>query len=392
MRLLIVSNMEHYGGAHGPVSPWASAIGEIDALATISNEVRHICALHSGEPPPGAVGYRSPNVQVVPVRPTGGRGWRAKAGVVAAIPAYAREIQAQLDWADAVQVRAPSNIAIPALALLAARRTPARRWIKYAGEWNGRPGEPAAYRLQRTILRWNAARARVGVCGPEANSKHLFWVPNPSLWRDQIDRAELETREKRLSRPLELLFAGRLDGFKGADRAIAIVPQLRRLGIKAVLRIAGAGPQLGTLRRRAAEAGVSPQVIFYGWLDRESLHRLYVRAHGIVAPSETEGWPKVLSEAMAHRVVPFAAAVGAVPETLARARAGKALPPGSAGLWASEIAKTAGDAEEWRREADRAQAASRAYSYERYLESARLLLDCPETADSPRGVLAEEVR
>jgi glycosyltransferase involved in cell wall biosynthesis len=133
-------------------------------------------------------------------------------------------------------------------------------------------------------------------------------------------------------------------------------------------------------------------VIFYGWLDRESLHRLYVRAHGIVAPSETEGWPKVLSEAMAHRVVPFAAAVGAVPETLARARAGKALPPGSAGLWASEIAKTAGDAEEWRRQADRAQAASRSFSYERYLESARLLLDCPETADSPRGVLAEEVR
>jgi len=392
LRLLVVSNMEHYSGPDGPVSPWASAVGEIDALATISSELRHVCALHPGTPPKGAVRYQSSSVRVVPVRPEGGRGWRAKARVAAALPEYAREIGVQLDWAEAVQVRSPANTALPALALLALRRRPVRRWIKYAGEWQARPGEPLTYRLQRELLRWNVARAKVGVCEPEPGDEHLFWVPNPSLSQDQIDQAELQTREKRLSRPMELLFAGRLDEFKGADRAIDVLAQLKVRGIHCVLRIAGAGSQLETLRRRAVEMDVSSRVIFHGWLDRGSLHRLYSRAHVILAPSATEGWPKVLSEAMAHRVVPLAAAVGAIPSTLARAQTGKAFPAGGAGLWADEIADLARDHAEWRRQADRAQATAPTFSYERYLDSARRMLGCSDLAETPSRTLAQEVR
>jgi len=389
MRLLVLSNMEHYASADGLASPWASAVGEIDALATLAREVRHVCALHPGVPPPGAAAYRAANVRTIPVRATGGRGWRHKLRVAAEIPAYARIISPQLSWADAVHVRAPASVAAVALTMLALRRDPTRRWIKYAGEWNGSPGEPFSYRLQRAALRWNIGRGKVGVCEPDAEDGKRLWVPNPSLSLADVEQAARRTQAKRLGvGPLEIVMAGRLDANKGADRALKILSCLRDRGVNAVLRIAGAGAQMERLGELAIDHRVETRTIFHGWLDQERLARLFERAHVIVAPSKTEGWPKVLSEAMAYRVVPLASAVGAIPGTLARAGAGAALPWDAPSEWAARIAGWAADPGEWRRQADLAQDAARTFTYESYLERARAILGCSAEAQARAAVFA----
>ena len=181
MKLLIVSNMAHYPDGGAIVCPWRAAIGEIDALASIASEVRHVAALHPGEPPPGSMAYRGGNVRLKLLPAVGGLGWRAKSRVLAATASWRRVLREELEWADAVQVRAPCNIALVALGLLAVRRKPERRWVKYAGQWRGRRREPLSYWLQRAILRTGLIRAWIGVNEPDAVEGSVRCVANPSF-------------------------------------------------------------------------------------------------------------------------------------------------------------------------------------------------------------------
>lgn len=382
MRLLIVSNMAHYYANGAIVSPWRAAVGEIDALASLADEVRHLAALHDGPPPPGSVSYREPNVRPLLLEPVGGRGATAKLRAAAAVPGWFRTLGRELDRTDAVQVRSPCNIAAVATLLLALRQEPGVRWVKYAGEWKGRRGEPFSYRLQRALLRSGAVRAAVGMGDPSAESGSVRYVPHPSFSDADAERAERATRDKTIDGPVRLLFAGRLERAKGVGRTIRILSSLIRRGVDASLEIAGSGSELSRLRDELSASGAASRVTFLGWLDAERLEQAYERAHFLLLPSDTEGWAKALSEAAARRAVPLAGDCGGAPAILGGIGAGAALPVDDLEAWADRIAETASQPDRWRREADRCCAAARRFTYERYLETARILLHAPRKAES----------
>lgn len=374
MQLLIVSNMAHYAANGEIVTPWRAAAGEIDALASISEQVRHVAALHPGPAPAGSVPYRASNVRPLLLEAAGGRGFLPKLKAAAKIPGWVRTVRRELKTADAVQVRCPCNISVPTLALLAARRDPARRWVKYAGEWRSRRREPLSYRLQRALLRSGLVGAKVGVADPDAQRGTVRYVPNPSLSAADVARAEAATRDKRLGEEVRLLFAGRLDRAKGVERAIRILAELRRRGVPAALEIAGAGPDLERLQPTLTATGAASSVTFLGWLERERLEQAYARAHFVLLPSDTEGWAKALSEGLAFRAVPLASDSGGAPAILRSIGGGAALPPEQVDLWAERIERLTADPSLWRKEADRCRAAAGEFTYERYLDYARDML------------------
>ena len=56
--------------------------------------------------------------------------------------------------------------------------------------------------------------------------------------------------------------------------------------------------------------------------------KFYSPAHFFLLPSSSsEGWPKVLSEAMAYGVVPIASSISSIPQILREAGSGKTFPP-----------------------------------------------------------------
>jgi glycosyltransferase involved in cell wall biosynthesis len=88
---------------------------------------------------------------------------------------------------------------------------------------------------------------------------------------------------------------GRLHVNKGLDvmlRALTLLPDVR-------LRIAGDGPELGSLQALAAELGVTDRVDFCGWVEAaDYLHGLDL----FVLPSRVEPFGLVVTEAMAAGV------------------------------------------------------------------------------------------
>jgi glycosyltransferase involved in cell wall biosynthesis len=155
--------------------------------------------------------------------------------------------------------------------------------------------------------------------------KHVHSFLNPSFSAHEARQAFSATSHKHLDLPVRLVYAGRLSPGKGAVRAIQILAQLTRSGIDARLDFAGEGPSQEILERLIGEFGLESKVGLPGWLAQSQLHSLYQQAHFVVLPSVSEGWPKVLSEAMAFGAVPMAGAVSCIPQVMAQTGAGVAL-------------------------------------------------------------------
>jgi glycosyltransferase involved in cell wall biosynthesis len=78
--------------------------------------------------------------------------------------------------------------------------------------------------------------------------------------------------------------------------------------------IAGGGPDEADVRASVARVGIADRVVFTGAVPHRQIRDLYHAADAFVMASYTEGFPRVLLEAMAMAVPFVASEVGGVPE------------------------------------------------------------------------------
>jgi len=313
--------------------------------------------------------YEAGNVVLVPVPPSGGESLRGKLGILKCLPLYARTILRELPNADVVHVRCPANISMLAIVLLAFVKHPRIRWVKYAGNWHPDGREAWSYTFQRWWLNKGLHRGIVTVNGRwPGQPPHVHSFLNPCLTQAEVEAAKELALRKELSRPVRLLFVGRLEEAKGVGRALQVLHKLLTRGCDAVLDLVGDGPERAMFEKLADDLGVRERVSFHGWLPRTALGPLYALAHILVFPSNSsEGWPKVLSEGMAYGVVPVAGAISSIPQILAEAGAGIAVPPHDVEKITDSVEALASNADEWKRLSEKGVEASPLFTYEAYL-------------------------
>ncbi len=377
-RIVIVSHTPHYR-RDGVIVGWGATIREIDHLATLFDEVVHVAPLHDEQAPASAIPYEAANVHLRAVRPAGGERLIDKPGIVLRFPAYAGAILEEYRRADVAHVRCPANISLLAVLLLALVRNPRRRWVKYAGNWNPDPGsgEALSYRIQRWLLRRNLPRAVVTVNGSWPGSPpHLVTFMNPCLTDDELREGAEAAAHKRLTSPLHLVYVGRIETAKGAGRALQIVHQLKERGLDVRLDLAGDGPELPAFQRMAGDLGLAGCVRFLGAVSRPDLAPLYARAHFIVLPSaSSEGWPKVLSEAMAYGAVPITSNISSIAQYLAQARTGRTFQPADVNSYVEAIVWYSENPAAWQQDSQNGVAAAPRFSYTAYLKAVKNILE-----------------
>ena len=365
MRLLIVSHTPHYRAA-GHLVGWGPTVRELDTLAELFDEVVHVAPVYGEDAPGSALPYTSPRLRLRPVAPAGGETLRAKLDVARLYPAYAAAIRDEMGRADAVHVRCPANISLLALALLRAARRPEPRWVKYAGNWQPDGAEPWSYAVQRRWLAANRHRGVVTVSGRWPNQPpHVHAFYNPSLSEEELALGRQGAAGKRLSLPLELLFVGALNDAKGAGRALQVALALQEAGVPCRLRLLGDGPDRPRYEAWVAQHGLRG-VIFHGWVPHQAVGPFNAAAHFILLPSRSEGWPKVLSEAMAYGTVPIASAVSSIPQILAASGTGAALPPQDVNGMAQAMIHYVNNPDTWQAASRAGVAAAPQFGYRAY--------------------------
>lgn len=374
--LLIISHTPHYM-QNGVVVGWGPTVREIDYLAGIFEKVLHLAILHDDTAPESSLSYFAPNVEFIPLFHAGGQSLVDKLQIAKKIPGYLSKIHqsvSNLHPTDIVHVRCPAAISLVSLFYLMFRKKPSCRWFKYAGNWAPPQKDYWSYRLQRWLLNRGYGQGLVTINGYwEGQPSHVHSFLNPCITLEEYNQASRMAESKILELPLKLLFVGRLDEEKGIWQNLEIVQKLTIKKIPVQLILIGDGPLRQRYEKWVEIHGLDDRIKFLGWLPRSKLSEYYAMAHIFLFPSKTEGWPKVLSEAMAYGAVPVASAVSSIPQILAAFNVGAALPPTDIDAFVDAIQTYLNDPDRWARESRAGVAAASHFTYDVYLDKLKEL-------------------
>ncbi len=142
---------------------------------------------------------------------------------------------------------------------------------------------------------------------------------NTSLIPPLVDLGERDIatpRRPRSSGPWRILYVGRIEAAKGIRELLRAAGSIERSGLPLELDLVGSNLEADRFRSEAERAG-SPLVRFHGVIsDRSRLRRLFDAADLFVLPTYSEGFPRVLLEAMAFGVPVLTTFVGGIPSVM----------------------------------------------------------------------------
>ena len=322
-QLTIISHTEHYRTAEGRIVGLGSTVTEINHLIQIFDRIVHVAMLHNMQPPSSALPYTSDKITFIPLPAVGGQGLSAKLSILTQAPTVLRRINQSLKTSDYFQFRAPTGIGvfvIPYLIFFSRKKG----WFKYAGNWK-QDDAPIAYALQRWLLKKQSRPVTINGFWND-QPKHCLSFENPCLTQTELLQGKSAIKEKSFQCPIELCFVGRLEAAKGLDVLLDALEQLPHETSKkiAVVHIVGDGDEKSFYKKQTLHSKLRYE--FHGFLSRSGVQAIYKRSHAIVLPSKSEGFPKVIAEAMNYGCLPIVSEVSSIGHYITHGSNGLLLP------------------------------------------------------------------
>lgn len=205
--------------------------------------------------------------------------------------------------ADHIHLRNPGNIGMLGsfIQILFPRKP---KTAKYAGNWDPNAKQPISYRIQKWILSntFLTKNMNVLVYGEWENSTKNI---KPFFTATYKEEDKVKVIPRVLRDTIQFLFVGTLSEGKRPLYAIQIVEKLRQLGYNVTLQFFGDGIQKELLQEYCNENDLKAIVEFKGNQKEVVVREAYKRSHFVILPSESEGWPKVIAEAMFWGCLPI---------------------------------------------------------------------------------------
>jgi glycosyltransferase involved in cell wall biosynthesis len=111
--------------------------------------------------------------------------------------------------------------------------------------------------------------------------------------------------------------------------ALAAFARIRKAFPKAILTVAGSGPELESLRALARRLGVEESVRFPGRIENADIAKLYAAADCLMNPSTVDNMPISILEAFASGVPVVSTDAGGIPDIVDHGRSGLLVPIGN---------------------------------------------------------------
>lgn len=308
MKLLIISHTEHYQDTNGTIFGWGPTITEINHLIRDFDEIFHVAFLYQESPPPSALPYISDNIRLIPLKPVGGNGLRNKLEILTSTPKILKTISKVLKQSDVFQFRAPTGMGIfviPYVSLFSRKKG----WFKYAGNWN-QQSPPLGYAVQRRMLK--IQNRPVTINGKWKNQPtQCLSFENPCLTEKERNVGKTILSEKKYEFPFQFCFVGRLEDAKGVQRILDAFKQIENRQFVQKIHFVGDGEKRDFYEKQAEEYELP--AVFYGFLNREKVFEIYKKCHFFLLPSSaSEGFPKVIAEAMNFGCLPIVSSVSSI--------------------------------------------------------------------------------
>lgn len=302
MTICIISHTEHYKDKHGNIVGWGSTVREINHLLEIADRIIHLAPLHAEKPPVSSLAYCDDRIQFVPLKPSGGKGLKKLSILFTAIHNL-KQIHKYTKKADYIQFRAPTGMGLYVLPYLRFFRNK-KYWVKYAGNWVDR-NMPMGNLLQKLfLLNCISKFTKVTYNGNWVKKSNFLSFENPCLSSEDYmeGKKHITKKEFVIKHKLRLCFVGNLTENKGI---IQLLDAFSSYHFKehTVIDIVGSSVYFEELKLKYQKLATN-KIIFHGFLSTKEVHEIYKKADFIVLPSKSEGFPKVIAEAMNFGCIP----------------------------------------------------------------------------------------
>lgn len=264
--------------------------------------------------PPGTSPLLGHRLSVLALEHPSGTRLRRKLSLLLWAPRNLPRIWNAIHHADAVHTPVPGDIGLIGIFLSLLLRKPL--FVRHCGMW----GKDA--RFSQRFLLWLLKRIAGGrnVVLATGGGDQIPSPDNPAIkWIFATSMSEAEIRAippKALWQPgqtLRLVTVARQEPGKNTDRIIRALPLLAVHIPQVTLDVVGDGTALAGLKALAAELKVASQVTFHGRLDREGVMRVLSQSHVFCFPTDSEGFPKAVHEALSWGLPVIATRVSVLP-------------------------------------------------------------------------------
>lgn len=308
--LTIISHTEHYQDATGQLVGLGATVMEINHLLDIFDTIYHVAMLYETPPPDNCLAYASERIVFVPIPPVGGPRMLDKLSIILQMPQILKRIRATLKQSAYFQFRAPTGIGVFVVPYLIYIYR-GKGWFKYAGDWSAKQS-PLAFRFQQFLLRRQSRQVTINGRWPNQPA-HCVSFENPCLTTEEIEvGARLVTQKQLIPGTIHLCFVGRLEAQKGLDvflEALGLLEAEAKARVGAV-HIVGGGSQQGAYIQKARKLDLD--IHFHGVLSRTAVHGIFKKSHALILPSRSEGFPKVVAEALNYGCLPMVSHISAI--------------------------------------------------------------------------------
>lgn len=340
---------------------------QMHALAELFDAIRIVVPCGTPGPRPGEILLTGRNLSVVPLTPLAGSGFRRKLRVPLWLARNGVTLMREVRRAGAVHVPIPGDVGSIGMVLAWLLRRPL--CVRHCGNWL--VPRTAAERFWRWFMERVAGRRNVmfatggAQAAPSRHNPNVRWIFSTSLRARELEACGVR-RDAVSNGHLRLIVACRQEWEKGTGTVIESLPLLLPEFPGLSLDVVGDGGARAEFEALAAARGVADRVTFHGKVGHEAVLSLLATADLFCYPTTaSEGFPKVVLEALACGLPVITTRVSVLPELLDRG-CGYLLDQPTPAALAEAVRTCATDAARYRGMSARAVEVAHGFSLERW--------------------------
>jgi len=367
MRLVVLSHKVCWWSAESP-SGYATDGGfpfQMRALSELFESTRLVvpCARRADQS--GEIALVGHNLSVAPLTPPIGSGFIRKLATPLWLVRNGFTVVREILAADAVHTPIPGDIGTIGLLMAFLLRKPL--FVRYCGNWLVQ--RTAAERFWRWFMERfaggrNVALATGGSGEPPSKNPSIGWVFSTSLTENELSECAATAVSTRPLGP-RLITVCRQEPGKGIDVVIQSLPLIFDRFPEVTLDVVGDGSGLRDFKRLASSLGVEGRITFHGKLDHANVMSLLKRSVLFCYPTRSEGFPKVVLEALACGCPVITTPVSVLPQLMSTG-CGMLIEEATPAAVANAVQRCIGDPQVYTTMSARAKETAWQYSLERW--------------------------
>ena len=319
MRLAIVSHKICWQSQDSP-SGYVTDGGfplQMEAISELFTETYLVVPYESAPASDGASPLTGKNLKVVTLSLLQGNGLKRKISLLPWLLKNSAIIWREIRRADAVHTPIPGDVGTIGMLFAMLLRKPL--FVRYCGNWLVQ--KTTAERFWRWLMEKFAGGRNVMLAtggaaeSPSRLNPNIKWIFSTSL--RERDFENLVSKKFPANGKLKLVIACRQEANKGTEVVINSLPLILLEKSDVTLDIIGSGSLIPKLKEQVKRLNLEEKVFFHGKVEHGKVVKLMKQADVFCYPtSASEGFPKVVLEALASGLPVITTRVSVLPELI----------------------------------------------------------------------------